>query len=33
MARREANFWSIVRLNTALLGYMGYKLFGRPRLP
>jgi glycosyltransferase involved in cell wall biosynthesis len=31
MARREASFWSIVRLNTALLGYMGYKLFGRPR--
>ncbi|HKW43134.1 MAG TPA: glycosyltransferase [Thermoplasmata archaeon] len=31
MARREANLWSILRLNGALLGYVGYKFFGRPR--
>lgn len=31
MVRREANVWSIVRLSGALLGYVGYKFFGRPR--
>ena len=29
--RRQATFWSLVRLATALLGYLGYKLFGKPR--
>ncbi len=31
MARREANFWSLVRMAGALLGYVAYKAFGRPR--
>ena len=31
MARREGNFWSFVRLSGALLGYVAYKAFGRPR--
>lgn len=29
MLRQEANFWSLLRLVAALLGYGGYKLFGR----
>ncbi|MFA5896237.1 MAG: glycosyltransferase [Thermoplasmata archaeon] len=31
MARREANFLSLVRLSGALLGYVAYKFFGRTR--
>lgn len=31
MFRREATFWSLVRLAAAMLGYVGYKAFGRPR--
>ena len=29
MARRRTNFWSLLRLVTALLGYGAYKLFGK----
>ena len=29
--RQQATFWSMVRLGAALMGYVGYKLFGRPR--
>ncbi|MFQ6127722.1 MAG: glycosyltransferase [Thermoplasmata archaeon] len=29
MFKREANFWSLTRLVFALLGYAGYKFFGR----
>lgn len=31
MFRREHNFWSLTRLVFALLGYAGYKFFGRRR--
>jgi len=31
MLRQEATFWSLLRLAAALLGYAGYKVFGRPR--
>jgi len=30
--RRQATFWSLVRLATALLGYVGYKMFGRAKI-
>ena len=30
MLRQKTNFWSLLRLNTALLGYVGYKFFGKP---
>ncbi|HYU07593.1 MAG TPA: glycosyltransferase [Thermoplasmata archaeon] len=30
MVRREATFWSLLRLSAALLGYAGYKFFGKP---
>src|SRR5438046_822204 len=30
MLRQKTNFWSLLRLNTALLGYIGYKFFGKP---
>lgn len=30
MLRQETNFWSLLRLSFALLGYVGYKLFGKP---
>jgi len=30
MVRREATFWSLLRLSAALLGYAGYKYFGKP---
>jgi glycosyltransferase involved in cell wall biosynthesis len=33
MFRRRATFWSVVRLLVALLGYVGFKLFGRLRVP
>ncbi len=29
MARRRMNFWSMSRVSIALLGYLGYKVFGR----
>ena len=32
MFRRQATFWSMVRLAVALLGYVGYRFFGRPRV-
>src|SRR3990170_3244998 len=28
MFRQETNFWSFLRLSAAILGYLGYKLFG-----
>lgn len=31
MLRQKTTFWSLLRLTTAMLGYAGYKLFGRPR--
>ncbi|MGQ0797364.1 MAG: glycosyltransferase [Methanobacteriota archaeon] len=31
MLRQKATFWSLLRLATAMLGYAGYKLFGRSR--
>jgi len=31
MARQEANFWSLVRMSGAFLGYLAYKFFGRLR--
>ncbi len=31
MFRQKTTFWSLLRLAAALLGYVGYKLFGRPR--
>lgn len=31
MLRQKTTFWSLLRLATAMLGYAGYKLFGRPR--
>jgi glycosyltransferase involved in cell wall biosynthesis len=31
MVRQRTTFWSLLRLATAMLGYVGYKLFGRPR--
>ncbi|HYM40185.1 MAG TPA: glycosyltransferase [Thermoplasmata archaeon] len=31
MVRQKTNFWSLLRLFTALLGYGAYKLFGRER--
>ena len=30
MIRQQVNAWSLLRLNTALLGYVGYKFFGKP---
>jgi len=30
MLRRKTNFWSLLRLGSALLGYVGYKFFGKP---
>ena len=33
MLRQRTTFWSLLRLATALLGYAGYKLFGRARPP
>ncbi len=30
MMRQETNFWSLLRLAAALLGYAGYKFFGKP---
>jgi len=30
MFRQKANFWSLLRLSSALLGYVGYKFFGKP---
>ena len=32
MFRRQVRFWSIIRLAVALLGYVGYKMFGRLRV-
>ncbi len=32
MFRRQATFWSMVRLVVALLGYAGYRFFGRTRV-
>ncbi|HKZ99954.1 MAG TPA: glycosyltransferase [Thermoplasmata archaeon] len=31
MFRQKTTAWSVLRLSTALLGYVGYKMFGRPR--
>lgn len=31
MVRQRTTFWSLLRLSAAMLGYVGYKLFGRPR--
>ena len=31
MFRQSATFWSMVRLGAALMGYVGYKMFGKPR--
>ncbi len=31
MFRQQVTFWSMVRLAVALLGYVGWRLFGRPR--
>lgn len=33
MMRHETNFFSLLRLAGALLGYVAYKFFGRPRPP
>jgi glycosyltransferase involved in cell wall biosynthesis len=33
MLRQRTTFWSLLRLNTALLGYVGYKFFGEPLPP
>lgn len=33
MFRQETTAWSVLRLSAALLGYVGYKMFGRPRPP
>jgi len=33
MMRQKTTFWSLLRLAAALLGYTGYKVFGRPRVP
>ena len=30
MLRQRTTFWSLLRLNAALLGYVGYKFFGKP---
>lgn len=30
MLRQKTTFWSLLRLSAALLGYVGYKLFGKP---
>lgn len=30
MLRQETSFWSLLRLSSALLGYVGYKFFGKP---
>lgn len=30
MLRQRTTFWSLLRLSAALLGYVGYKLFGKP---
>jgi glycosyltransferase involved in cell wall biosynthesis len=31
MVRQRTTFWSLVRLSVALMGYVAYKAFGRPR--
>jgi glycosyltransferase involved in cell wall biosynthesis len=31
MFRQKTTAWSVLRLSAALLGYVGYKMFGRPR--
>lgn len=31
MFRQKTTFWSLLRLSAALLGYVGYKMFGRSR--
>ena len=31
MLRQKTTFWSSLRLSSALLGYVGYKVLGRPR--
>jgi GT2 family glycosyltransferase len=33
MLRQRTTFWSLLRLNAALLGYVGYKFFGTPLPP
>src|SRR5204862_7514538 len=33
MLRPKTNVWSLLRLNAALLGYVGYKFFGKPLPP
>jgi glycosyltransferase involved in cell wall biosynthesis len=30
MLRQKTTFWSLLRLSIALLGYLGYKFFGKP---
>src|SRR2546426_1144058 len=30
MLRQKTTFWSLLRLSVALLGYVGYKFFGKP---
>jgi len=30
MLRRKTTFWSMLRLSAAMLGYVGYKFFGKP---
>lgn len=30
MLRQRTTFWSLLRLSSALLGYVGYKIFGKP---
>jgi len=32
MFRQSATFWSMVRLSAALMGYVGYKVFARPKV-
>jgi len=33
MLRPKTNVWSLLRLNAALMGYVGYKFFGKPLPP
>jgi len=33
MLQQRTSFWSLLRLSSALLGYLGYKLFGKPLPP
>jgi len=33
MLRQKTTFWSLLRLSVALLGYVGYKFFGKPLPP